>query len=135
MQANQARAAAHPDPLAQLLNQNPSYVFFRELALPDPSAGPLGALGVPLTPQRSIAVDPRYVPLGAPAFISTTWPSSDLPLNRLVIAQDTGGAIRGPVRADYFWGFGSDAGALAGRMRQPGALWVLLPAGMKPPAP
>jgi peptidoglycan lytic transglycosylase A len=135
MQAIQAWAAAHADRLAELLNQNPSYVFFRELALPDPSAGPLGALGVPLTPQRSIAVDPRYVPLGAPVFVATTWPSSDLPLNRLVIAQDTGGAIRGPVRADYFWGFGADAGALAGRMRQPGALWVLLPAEMKPPAP
>ncbi len=135
MQAIQAWAASHTDRLPELLNQNPSYVFFRELALPDPAAGPLGALGVPLTPQRSIAVDPRYVPLGAPVFIATTWPSSDLPLNRLVIAQDTGGAIRGPVRADYFWGFGPDAGALAGRMRQPGALWVLLPAGMKPPAP
>jgi peptidoglycan lytic transglycosylase A len=135
MQAIHAWAGSHPERLAELLDHNPSYVFFRELPLVDPSVGPIGALGVPLTPERSIAVDPRYVPLGAPAFLSTTWPSSDLPLNRLVIAQDTGGAIRGPVRADYFWGFGSEAGALAGRMRQQGALWVLLPAGMNPPAP
>ena len=135
MQAIRAWAESHPDRLPELLNQNPSYVFFRELPLADPSVGPIGALGVPLTPQRSIAVDPRYVPLGAPAFLGTTWPSSDLPLNRLVVAQDTGGAIRGPVRADYFWGFGPEAGALAGRMRQQGALWVLLPKGMKPPAP
>jgi len=134
MQSIQAWAAAHPDRLPELLNQNPSYVFFRELPAAGASTGPFGALGVPLTPQRSIAVDPRYVPLGAPAFLSTTWPSSDLPLNRLVVAQDTGGAIRGPVRADYFWGFGSEAGALAGRMRQQGSLWLLLPAGMKPPA-
>jgi membrane-bound lytic murein transglycosylase A len=134
MQAIHAWAAAHPDRLGELLNQNPSYVFFRELPLADPSAGPVGALGVPLTPQRSIAVDPRYVPLGAPTFVATTWPSSDLPLYRLVMAQDTGGAIRGPVRADYFWGFGAEAGALAGRMRQTGRIWVLLPKGMKPPA-
>jgi peptidoglycan lytic transglycosylase A len=134
MQAIHAWAGSHPDRLGELLSQNPSYVFFRELPLTDPSAGPIGAFGVPLTPQRSIAVDPRYVPLGAPVFLATTWPSSDLPLNRLVIAQDTGGAIRGPVRADYFWGFGPEAGALAGRMRQQGAVWLLLPAGMPPPA-
>jgi membrane-bound lytic murein transglycosylase A len=134
MQAIHAWAASHPDRLAELLDRNPSYVFFRELPVADASAGPVGALGVPLTPQRSIAVDARYVPLGAPVFLATTWPSSDLPLNRLVLAQDTGGAIRGPVRADYFWGFGAEAGALAGRMRQTGRLWILLPKGMKPPA-
>jgi membrane-bound lytic murein transglycosylase A len=135
MQAIHAWAASHPDRLGELLNQNPSYVFFRELPLADPAAGPVGALGVPLTPQRSIAVDARYVPLGAPVFLATTWPAGDLPLNRLVLAQDTGGAIRGPVRADYFWGSGAEAGALAGRMRQTGRIWVLLPKGMKPPAP
>jgi membrane-bound lytic murein transglycosylase A len=135
MQAIQAWAAANPQRLPELLNQNPSYVFFRELQLPDPAVGPIGALGVPLTPQRSIAVDPRYVPLGAPAFLATTWPASDLPLYRLMIAQDTGGAIRGPVRADFFWGFGAEAGALAGRMRQQGRMWVLLPKEMKPPTP
>jgi membrane-bound lytic murein transglycosylase A len=135
MQAIQAWAASHPERLGELLNQNPSYVFFRELPPLDPAAGPIGALGVPLAPQRSIAVDPRYVPLGAPVFLATTWPSSDLPLYRLVMAQDTGGAIRGPVRADFFWGFGPEAGSLAGRMRQQGRMWVLLPKDVKPPAP
>jgi peptidoglycan lytic transglycosylase A len=135
MQAIQAWAGLHPERLPELLNQNPSYVFFRELPALAAGAGPVGALGVPLTPQRSVAVDPRYVPLGAPLFLSTTWPSSDLPLNRLVLAQDTGGAIRGPVRADFFWGFGADAGALAGRMRQQGRMWVLLPKDVKPGTP
>jgi membrane-bound lytic murein transglycosylase A len=132
MQNIRAWAAAHPDRLPELLNQNPSYVFFRELPLADPASGPIGALGVPLTPQRSIAVDARSVPLGAPVFISTVWPNADLPLNRLVFAQDTGGAIRGAVRADFFWGFGSEAGGQAGRMRQQGRMWVLLPKDMKP---
>jgi len=134
MQAIHAWAAAHPERLGELLNQNPSYVFFRELPVLDAAAGPIGALGVPLTPQRSIAVDPRYVALGAPVFLATSWPASDLPLYRLVIAQDTGGAIRGPVRADFFWGFGAEAGALAGRMRQQGRMWLLLPKEAKPPA-
>jgi membrane-bound lytic murein transglycosylase A len=132
MQAIQAWAAARPERLGELLNQNPSYVFFREISTLDASAGPIGALGVPLTPQRSIAADPRYVPLGAPVFLATTWPNSDAPLARLLIAQDTGGAIRGPVRADFFWGFGAEAGALAGRMRQQGRMWVLLPKDVKP---
>ena len=95
--------------------------------LPHRDGGPLGALGVPLTPERSIAVDPRYVPLGAPVFLSTTRPNSSEPLKRLMMAQDTGGAIRGVVRADFFWGFGAAAGAEAGRMRQQGRMWVLLP--------
>ena len=87
---------------------------------------------VPLTPGRSIAVDPRHVPLGAPVFLSTTQPNSAVPLTRLVLAQDTGGAIRGVVRADFFWGFGADAGAQAGRMKQAGQMWVLLPPGVAP---
>jgi len=87
----------------------------------------VGALGVALTPERSIAIDPRYIPLGAPVFLATTWPGSALALQRLVLAQDTGGAIRGAVRADYFWGFGEAAGAQAGRMRQSARMWVLLP--------
>ncbi len=131
MQGIQAWARAHPARLAELLNHNPSYVFFREL--PPSDAGPIGALGVPLTAERSIAVDPRFVPLGAPVYLATTRPNSDLPLERLVIAQDTGGAIRGAVRADFFWGTGPDAGALAGRMRQQGRMWVLLPQGMPVP--
>jgi len=72
-------------------------------------------------------VDPRTVPLGAPVFLATTHPASTAPLQRLVFAQDTGGAIRGAVRADFFWGFGAAAGTEAGRMKQPGRMWVLLP--------
>jgi membrane-bound lytic murein transglycosylase A len=142
MQGIQAWARANPSRVAQLLNQNPSYVFFRELP-PDDVAqgadaatgyvGPIGALGVPLTAERSIAVDRRFVPLGAPVYLVTTWPNSDEPLRRLMIAQDTGGAIRGPVRADFFWGTGREAGRLAGRMRQDGAMWVLLPNGYPVP--
>jgi membrane-bound lytic murein transglycosylase A len=117
-------ARANPQRLSELLNANPSYVFFRELK---GEGGPLGALGVPLTEGRSLAIDPRVVPLGAPVYLSTTHPSGGAPLQRLMMAQDTGGAIRGAVRADYFWGFGAEAGRQAGRMRQSGNLWVLLP--------
>ncbi len=131
MQGIKDWGAKNPDKLPELLAANPSYVFFREL--PDGLAGPLGALGVPLTAGRSIAVDPRFVPLGAPVFLATTEPNSSQPLNRLVLAQDTGGAIRGGVRADFFWGFGDSAGAAAGRMKQRGRMWVLLPRDV--PAP
>lgn len=130
MQGIQAWGRAHPDKLADLLNANPSYVFFREA--PSSNEGPTGSLGVPLTAQRSLAVDPRTIPLGAPVFLATTRPNSVQPLNRLMLAQDTGGAIKGAVRADFFWGFGKEAGEQAGRMRQPGRLWVLLPKEVVP---
>lgn len=113
------------DKLRELFNQNPSYVFFRELAPNLP--GPLGALGVPILAEKSVAVDPKYVPLGAPIFLSTTEPNSPKPLKRLMMAQDTGGAIKGGVRADFFWGAGHEAGARAGAMKQVGKIWVLLP--------
>jgi membrane-bound lytic murein transglycosylase A len=131
----------HPDRLPQLLDENPSYVFFREVPPPQPGTiearidGPIGALGVPLLAQRAIAVDPRAIPLGAPMFLATTEPLSDVPLRRLVMAQDTGGAIRGPLRVDFFWGFGNEAGQRAGRMRQQGQLWLLWPNGAMPPSP
>lgn len=131
MQGIQAWARANPDRLNELLNTNPSYVFFREVAA-NGNEGPQGALGVPLTAERSIAVDPRNLPLGAPVFLSTTQPNSSAPLRRLMLAQDTGGAIRGVVRADFFWGFGGEAGAQAGRMKQDGEMWVLLPPGIAP---
>jgi membrane-bound lytic murein transglycosylase A len=115
----------NPDRLAELLGSNPSYVFFREM--PNPAGGPLGSLGVPITAERSIAVDPRAIPLGAPVWLSTSRPNSQEPLNRLVLAQDTGGAIRGNVRADFFWGFGDEAGQKAGAMKQKGRMWLLLP--------
>jgi membrane-bound lytic murein transglycosylase A len=119
--------AANPGRQQELLNANPSYVFFREEKLLDPSIGPKGALGVALTPQRSIAVDPQAIPLGVPVFLSTTQPNSESDLRQLVMAQDAGGAIKGAVRADYFWGFGSEAGEQAGRMKQRLQMWVLLP--------
>ncbi|MDP2109202.1 MAG: murein transglycosylase A [Thiobacillus sp.] len=125
MQGIKNWGAKNPDKLPDLLASNPSFVFFREL--PSDLPGPLGALGVPLTGGRSIAVDPRFIPLGAPVFLATTQPNSALPLNKLVMAQDTGSAIRGGVRADFFWGFGDKAGELAGRMKQRGRMWVLLP--------
>lgn len=125
MQGIKDWGAKNPDKLPDLLASNPSFVFFREM--PDSLPGPLGSLGVPLTGGRSIAVDPRFIPLGAPVFLATTQPNSPLPMNKLVMAQDTGGAIRGGVRADFFWGFGNKAGELAGRMKQRGRMWVLLP--------
>jgi membrane-bound lytic murein transglycosylase A len=126
-QGIKAWLAANPKRQQELLNANPGYVFFKEEKLSDPRKGPKGALGVPLTPQRSVAIDPQYIPLGAPVFLSTTLPGSNAPLQRMMLAQDTGGAIRNAVRADYFWGFGADAGDKAGKMKQRGMLWVLLP--------
>ncbi len=111
--------------LRDLLNSNPSYVFFRELPVGLP--GPLGALGVPILGERSVAIDPKFIPLGAPLFLSTTEPNSTKPLKRMMMAQDTGGAIKGGVRADFFWGAGPDAGTKAGAMKQSGKIWVFLP--------
>ncbi len=111
--------------LRDLLNSNPSYVFFREL--PAGLPGPLGALGVPILGERSVAIDPKFIPLGAPLFLSTTEPNSTKPLKRMMMAQDTGGAIKGGVRADFFWGAGPDAGTKAGAMKQSGKIWVFLP--------
>ncbi|MBC7786937.1 MAG: murein transglycosylase A [Methylophilaceae bacterium] len=113
------------DKLRDLLNSNPSYVFFREL--PANLPGPIGALGVPIIAQRVVAIDPKYIPLGAPVFLSTNQPNSTAPLKRLMMAQDTGGAIKGGVRADFFWGAGNEAGKQAGAMKQKGKIWVLLP--------
>jgi len=122
-------ALAHPDRVQELLDADPSVVFFREEPLGDPALGPKGALGVPLTPGRSVAVDRSAIPLGAPVFLATTFPDSDVELNKLVFAQDTGGAIHGSVRADYFWGIGEQAATQAGEMRQPGRMWLIWPKG------
>src|SRR5690606_20396836 len=127
MQGIKDWARNNPHKLRELLYSNPSYVFFREL--PAGLPGPLGALGVPITSERSVAVDPRHIPLGAPVFLATTYPNSSKPLNRLMMAQDTGGAIKGGVRADFFWGAGNQAGKKAGAMKQQGRIWVLLPKG------
>lgn len=120
-----AWARKNPERTAALLNENPSYIFFEPL--PGNPESPPGALGVSLTPGRSLAIDPKTIPLGAPVFLSATGPGKNEPLQRLMLAQDTGGAIRGAVRADFFWGMGDEAGTLAGRMKNPGKLWVLLP--------
>ncbi len=133
MQGIKTWAEQNPDRLTTLLEQNPSYVFFREL--PNSLPAPLGALGVPLTEGYSIAVDARTIPLGAPVFLATTYPNTADPLNRLMLAQDTGGAIKGAVRADFFWGFGEQAGVQAGQMKQSGQMWVLLPNGITPSLP
>jgi membrane-bound lytic murein transglycosylase A len=130
MQGIKNWADKNPERLFTLLGQNPSYVFFREL--PDTLSAPLGALGVPLTNEYSIAVDPRIIPLGVPVFLATSQPNSPEPLNRLMFAQDTGGAIKGAVRADFFWGFGEIAAVRAGSMKQSGKMWVLFPKGGEP---
>ena len=131
MQGIKAWARANPARLAELLNANPSLVFFREL--PVEGSGPQGAMGLALTPERSLAVDPRHVPLGAPIWLATTRPNSEQALTRLMLAQDTGGAIRGVVRADFYWGSGVAAGNQAGKMRQQGRMWVLMPRSYQNP--
>lgn len=126
----------HPEAAAEVMAGNRSYVFFRQLS----GDGPVGSLGVPLTAGRSLAVDPTHLPLGAPLWLSGTAPAAsegepDRRLDRLLVAQDTGGAIRGVVRGDVFWGHGAEAEAVAGRMRHPGRLWLLLPRRIEPRPP
>jgi membrane-bound lytic murein transglycosylase A len=118
----------HPDEADDVMDRNASYVFFEELK----GEGPLGAEGVALTPGRSLAVDLHHWPLGVPVWLDAEAPSPrpgepDRPLRRLLVAQDTGGAIQGAVRGDVFWGHGEDAAEIAGRMKHRGRMWVLLP--------
>lgn len=134
MQGIREWARRNPHRVSELLNVNPSVVFFREEPVELAGEGPRGAFAVPLTAQHSIAVDPAYVPLGSPVLLATTYPGTQQPLRRVVFAQDTGSAIKGAGRADFYWGFGEDAGALAGRMKQPGRMWVLWPKGAGAPA-
>jgi membrane-bound lytic murein transglycosylase A len=117
----------NPTRLNELLWQNPRFVFFKEEALPMgvTPPGPKGAQGVPLTAGRSIAVDRASIPYGTPVWLQSTGPQTSL--DRLVLAQDTGSAIVGAVRADYYVGSGPAAGELAGRLKQPLKLWVLWP--------
>jgi membrane-bound lytic murein transglycosylase A len=116
----------HPGDMWKIMWENTSYVYFREM-----QGEPLGTQQVPLTPGRSLAIDMRYIPLGTPLFVDTVLPETpDAPVTihrRLMIAQDSGGAIRGPVRADIFFGFGEAAEQVAGRMKAGGALTLLLP--------
>lgn len=108
----------------ELLFHNPSYVFFREVSEVPSDKGPLGAMNRSVTPMRTIAVDPAFVPLGAPVWIEK---DGERPLRRLMIAQDTGSAIKGAQRADVFFGTGDTAGRAAGRLKDPGRMIVLLP--------
>jgi len=123
MQAIRDWLRGHPAKAAEVMQRNARYVFFRWIE----GDGPIGSQGVALTPGRSLAVDPAFLPLGVPVFLDTTWPGSDRPLRRLMVAQDTGGAIKGPIRGDVFWGAGEAALAQAGRMKQDGRLYLLLP--------
>ncbi len=132
MQGIKGWIARNPGKATALLNENASYVFFREIDAT--TAGPLGSLGVPLTAERSMAVDTRFIPPGSMVYLATTYPNALVPLNRLMFAQDIGGAIRGVVRGDFYWGTGLAAGEQAGRMKQNAQMWVLWPKGAVPPA-
>ncbi|MGQ0664937.1 MAG: murein transglycosylase A [Pseudomonadota bacterium] len=124
MQSIAAWLRANPERAAWLMNKNPSFVFFRALD----GDGPLGTEGVVLTPGRSLAVDPAFVPMGLPLWLDAVDPlAGPARLRRLVVAQDTGSAIRGPVRGDLFWGHGPEAAERAGRMRSEGRYWLLIP--------
>lgn len=125
---------ANPAAAPALMAKNPSYVFFQENRALSAADGPLGAQGVSLSPERSIAVDPRFVPYGAPVWLETTapLPEGEAAWHRLLIAQDTGGAIKGAVRGDVYWGAGERAEAIAGRMKSPGRWFVLVPKSVVP---
>jgi membrane-bound lytic murein transglycosylase A len=130
MQSIRGWLSANPSEAQDLLDQNASYVFFSIEPLDDPALGARGTQGVPLTAEASLAVDASAHPLGAPIWLETTVPRSDqaqTPFHRLLIAQDTGGAIRGAVRGDIYWGVGEEAGEVAGRMRSAGKMAVLVP--------
>ena len=127
--------AANPERASEVMHENASYVFFRWLEEERAADGPVGAQGVALTAGRSLAVDRRFVPMTVPIWLASAAPDSDpakedRPIRRLMVAQDTGGAIRGPVRGDVFWGTGAEAGAVAGRMKHEGRYWLLLPRGL-----
>jgi membrane-bound lytic murein transglycosylase A len=127
MQSIRAWLVAHPHQASALMDQNPSYVFFREVDGAAPDQGPPSTMGNALAPLRSLAVDRAFIPLGAPVWVDTHDAIDGTPWRRLMLAQDIGGAIRGPVRGDIFFGWGHDAEERAGRMRQQGADYVLLP--------
>jgi membrane-bound lytic murein transglycosylase A len=132
MQSIRAWLLAHPAETRQLMNENPSFVFFTEQPIGDPSLGANGSQGVPLIPEASLAVDLTVHALGVPVWLETTAPDPDPTkpdriFERLLVMQDTGGAIRGPVRGDVYWGYSADAGAIAGRMHSEGRMTVLLP--------
>ena len=124
MQSIRGWLASHPDQARALMSENASFIFFREIA----GDGPIGSQGVALTPGRSLAVDPSFVPLGLPIWLDVADPiDANARLRRLMVAQDTGGAIKGVVRGDVFWGHGEDAARRAGVMKSPGTYYLLIP--------
>ncbi len=124
MQSIRAWLAANPSQAREIMTTNKSYVFFREIT----GEGPIGGQGVALTPMRSLAIDQSLIPYGAPIWLSAENPNPSAPtINRLMVTQDTGGAIRGPVRGDFFWGYGGNAEQMAGEMKSKGQYWILLP--------
>ncbi len=124
MQSIRAWLEAFPEKADEIMNTNKSYVFFRELI----GEGPLGGEGVPLTPKRSIAIDRTLISYGLPLWVDLDHPQEGAGnIQRLMIAQDTGGAIQGPVRGDFFWGYGKKAEDMAGIMKSKGRYWALLP--------
>ena len=130
MQSIRAWLETHPDKAADVMNINESYVFFRKLD----GDGPLGAEGVALTPKRSMAVDRKKLPYGAPVFIDAAAPEGEGRLQQLMVVQDTGGAIKGAVRGDFFWGAGDEAAHNAGIMKSAGQAYILLPKTVTVPA-
>lgn len=132
MQVIRAWLKDHPAEARKVMETDKSFIFFRAEPVIDPNEGPIGSEGVPLTAQASLAVDMKRHPLGVPMFVATTRPDTnphgdDRPFDRLMVAQDSGGAIKNAVRGDVFWGFGTDAESIAGRMKSQGRLYVLLP--------
>ena len=134
MQCIQAWAKKNPKKVQAVLNQNPSYVFFIERKDQDPNEGPIGAQGVPLTEKGSVAVDRRYYQLGWPIIVDVEQSNPDMKFTRAVVAQDTGGAIKGPIRFDFYWGSGDEAALAAGKQNSQVKAWVLLPNGVTPQA-
>jgi membrane-bound lytic murein transglycosylase A len=133
MQGISEWAKKNPSREKEMLNANPRFIFFKIVeSSTSLLEGPIGSIGVPLTAGRSIAVDWQSIPRGTPVFLSSTDPQTTKPLQRLVFAQDTGSAIIGGVRADYFWGSGDSAGNSAGKMKQVGRMWAILPKSMYP---
>jgi len=160
MQAIRLWLVENPRNADRIMHTNPSYIFFKDRARDKANPGPRGAMGIPLTPLGSIAVDRRYIPLGTPMWIDTTWPEEiekqrrkkleearrrkgmknwritgplpKRPLRKLMVAQDVGGAIRGPVRGDTYWGTGAEAFNYAGHMNQKGYWWAFFPKGHVP---
>ncbi len=124
MQAIRQWLHDHPKSATKVMNLNQRFIFFKRIA----NGNPVGSQGLPLTAERSLAVDPNYIPLGTPIWLDIEHPLQDKPrIKRLVMAQDTGSAIKGPIRGDFYWGIGNEVGELAGRMESTGSYYMLLP--------